>query len=62
VSSAGRDLSQRHQVSQAQGMVSIQAHCAFREALALMKERAKLTGQTLDGVVDGVLARKVWFG
>ncbi|MGO9877381.1 MAG: hypothetical protein ACLPVY_26680 [Acidimicrobiia bacterium] len=58
----GRDLSQQHQVSQAQGMVSLQAHCAFGEALAMMTERAKVDGQTLEDVVDAVLARRVWFG
>jgi|HubBroStandDraft_4_1064222.scaffolds.fasta_scaffold4958101_1 AmiR/NasT family two-component response regulator len=55
------DLAQRHRVSQAQGMVSLQAHCAFGDALAMMNERAKVHGQTLLDVADAVLSHRMSF-
>jgi AmiR/NasT family two-component response regulator len=55
------DLAQRHRVSQAQGMVSLQAHCPFGEALTMMHERAKVDGQTLLDIADAVLNRRVSF-
>jgi len=55
------ELAQRHRVSQAQGMVSLQAHCAFGDALAMMNKRATLDGQTLLDIADAVLSRRVSF-
>jgi AmiR/NasT family two-component response regulator len=56
-----QDLAQRHRVSQAQGMVSLQAHCAFGDALAKMNDRAKESGQTLQDIADGVLNNRLFF-
>jgi AmiR/NasT family two-component response regulator len=57
----GQDLAQRHRVSQAQGMVSLQAHCPFGDALAKMNERARADGQTLQDIADGVLNNRIFF-
>ena len=48
-------------VSQASGMVSVQAQCSVSEALDLMKERAHATGRTLREVADATLDRKMRF-
>jgi len=58
----GSDLAQRHRVSQAQGMVSLQAHCAFGDALAMMTERAKVDGRTIQDIADAVLNHQLSFG
>jgi hypothetical protein len=49
-------------MSAASGMVSVQAHCTFTEAAALMKARALKDGQTLEEVVIAVIDRAIHFG
>jgi hypothetical protein len=43
-------------------MVSIQAHCSFAEAVALMRKRAKMTHSSMQDVVGSVLDRSIRFG
>ena len=50
------------QVSQASGMVSVQADCTVEEALALMKDRARVSGQTLAEVAAATVERRIRFG
>jgi AmiR/NasT family two-component response regulator len=49
-------------VTQASGMVSVQAACTFAEALQLMTDRAKVDGQTIDEIADAVIGREIRFG
>lgn len=49
-------------VSQASGMVSVQAECTVGEALALMKERALASGETLLEVAEATVERRIRFG
>ena len=49
-------------VDQASGMVSIQAHCSFREAVILMRNRADETNRSIDEIADLVLNRRIRFG
>ena len=51
----------RTKLAQAQGRVSVQADCTPDEALALMVERAELTGRTLGQIADDVCAHRIWF-
>jgi hypothetical protein len=53
---------QQPRVSQASGMVSVQAECTLVEALVLMKERAQVTGRTLTEIADATLDRSIRFG
>jgi hypothetical protein len=55
------DLAQRHRVSQAQAMVSLQAHCPFGDALVMMRDRAKTNGQTVLDIADAVLNHRLAF-
>jgi len=48
-------------VSQASGMVSVQAECSVEEALHLLKERAADSGQLLEDLADDVVERRVRF-
>ena len=48
-------------VDQASGMVSIQAHCSFAEAVALMRNRAGETNRSIDEIADLVLNRRIRF-
>ena len=57
-----KELQNRVRMSAASGMVSVQAHCSFTEARALMKERARLSHRSLLEIADGVLDRSVRFG
>jgi len=43
-------------------MVSVQADCSLPEALALMRERATITRQTLDEIAAAVVDRTIRFG
>lgn len=52
---------QHPRVSQASGMVSVQAACTVGEALELMKTRAFLDGQTLTQIADATLERSIHF-
>lgn len=51
-----------HKVHQACGMISVQAGCSCRSAIALMQARANGTHQTIDAVISGVLERRITFG
>ena len=57
-----RALENRVRMSEASGMVSVQAHCSFTEAAALMRERARLSGRSLLEIADGVVNRSIRFG
>ena len=57
----GSDLAQRHRVSQAQAVVSVEAHCPFHEALALMTERARADGESIEHIADAVLSNRISF-
>jgi hypothetical protein len=57
-----RALESKVRMSEASGMVSVQAHCTFAEATALMKARASKDGQTLEAVVIAVVDRSIHFG
>ena len=48
-------------VCQAQGMVSVQAHCTVEEALAKMNEQAKASAVSLDAIALAVVERRVRF-
>ena len=48
-------------VSQASGMVSVQAECSVEEALHLLKERAADSGQPLEDLADDVVERRIRF-
>jgi ANTAR domain len=50
------------QVSQASGMVSVQAQCSVDEALVMLKERAQVSGQTLAEVAAATVERRIRFG
>ena len=49
-------------VSQAAGMVSVQAECTVAEALVLMKDRAQVTGMQLLDVAAETLEHRIRFG
>ena len=49
-------------VSQAQGMVSVQAECSLPEALVMMQDRATVQHQTIVQVADAILNHSIRFG
>ena len=49
-------------VSQASGMVSVQAECTLDEALVLMKERALVAGESLLDIAEATVDRRIRFG
>jgi hypothetical protein len=49
-------------VSQASGMVSVQAECTLDEALVLMKERALVAGESLLQIAEATVDRRIRFG
>jgi len=51
-----------YKVAQAQGMISVQASCTVAEALVMMNERALVQHQTLAGIAEGVVYRRIRFG
>jgi len=57
-----RQLENRVRISEASGMVSVQAHCSFTEATALMKERARISHRSLLEIADAVLNVSIHFG
>jgi AmiR/NasT family two-component response regulator len=57
-----RALENRVRMSEASGMVTVQAHCSFTEATALMKERARVSHHSLLEIADAVLDRSIRFG
>ena len=56
-----RALANRVRMSEASALLSIQAHCSFTEATALMKARARANGRTLEEVVIAVVERVIRF-
>jgi hypothetical protein len=48
-------------VSQASGMVSVQADCSLDDALALMKERAQVCGESLLEIAAATVDRRIRF-
>ena len=57
-----RGLENRVRLSEASGMVSIQAHCSVTEAIGLMRRHAETSGETLEEVVIAVVHRSIRFG
>ena len=57
-----RSLANSVRVDQASGMVSIQAHCSFTEAVVLMQKRAEQTHTSIEDVAYSVLNRVIRFG
>ena len=51
-----------YRVTEAQGMVSVQADCTLDEALVLMIERANVQRETLTEIAEAVLERRIRFG
>jgi AmiR/NasT family two-component response regulator len=50
-----------YRVHQAQGVVAVQAGCSMSDALALMKNTAQATGETLESIAAEVLNHAVRF-
>ena len=48
-------------VNQAIGMVREQTHGSIPDAIALIEERAAVSGQTLDQIADAVIDGSIWF-
>jgi len=51
-----------YRVAQAQGMVAVQASCTVAEALVMMNDRAQVQHQTLAGIAEDVVDRRIRFG
>ncbi len=49
-------------LSQAQGMVAVQAKCSVDEAMLMISDRATVEGVTMDEIATGVLERTIRFG
>ena len=49
-------------MDQASGMVSIQAHCSFAEAVVLMRKRAEQTRSSVEDIATSVLDHTIRFG
>ena len=49
-------------VDQASGMVSIQAHVSFAEAVSLMRNRAEETSRSIDEIAGLVVNHRISFG
>ena len=58
----GSGFAHSARVTQASGMVSVQAECSVDDALVLMRDRATVQGQTLDEIAEAVLDRRIRFG
>jgi AmiR/NasT family two-component response regulator len=58
---AARSLQSNQKLNEASGMVSIQAHCSFTEAVALMRDRAALDHQTIEAIALAVVDHKLRF-
>jgi AmiR/NasT family two-component response regulator len=57
-----RSFANSVRVDQASGMVSIQAHCSFAEAVVLMRERAAEADCSIEEMAGMVLDRQIRFG
>lgn len=57
-----RALEHRVRMTEASGMVSIQAHCSVTEAIGLIRQRAAMNEETVDQVVIAVVDRSISFG
>ncbi len=60
-SMSDRSFANSVRVDQASGMVSIQAHCSFAEAVVLMRDRAKESHCSVEDMAGLVLDRLVRF-
>jgi AmiR/NasT family two-component response regulator len=49
-------------VSQASGMVSVQAQCSIAEALQLLRDRALVTGRSVNEIARDTVERHISFG
>lgn len=49
-------------VNQAAGMISVQAGCTTDEALRILRERALVTGETVDDLAVATVERRIRFG
>jgi AmiR/NasT family two-component response regulator len=57
-----RSLANGVRLNEASGMVSIQAHCSFTEAVVLMRARGKQTNRSIEDIATGVLDHSIRFG
>lgn len=48
-------------VSQASGMVSVQAKCTIAEALQMLEDRAVVAGQSLSEIAEATVERRITF-
>jgi len=48
-------------VSQASGMVSVQAKCTIAEALQLLEDRAAVAGQSVSEIAAATVERRITF-
>jgi AmiR/NasT family two-component response regulator len=55
------DGGQSDRVTQASGMVSVQASCTLPEALVLMETRAQETGRSIEEIANEVVEREIRF-
>lgn len=62
VTTIGSPDDQSARVARASGMVAVQARCSMEHALLLMRERAVITGQTLEQIADTALDHTINFG
>ena len=49
-------------VSQASGMVSVQAKCTIAEALQLLRDRALVSGKSVNEIAEATVERHISFG
>ncbi len=61
-SSTGSPVAHSVSVTQASGMVSVQASCTCAEAIVLMKARAVESHHTMDEIAHALLERSIRFG
>ena len=49
-------------VNQAAGMISVQASCSPDDALRILRERALVTGESVDDLAAATVERRIRFG
>ena len=57
----GSGLPHSNRVTQASGMVAVQADCTCAQALVLMGDRATVSHKSLDEIAVSVLGREIRF-
>ena len=51
-----------HNVYQASGIVCVQAECTLDDALAMIKDRAEVSHQSVEAIAVAVIERRIQFG